>query len=175
MSPIIVLLLLLAGLSEAAGRILPLIARRPGVSRTFVVGLLTTGTIVDGAVFALWPVGTWALAGLVLPASVEAGTGLAWTPGMLAPLVFCAVLAFPLLGPLLHLLLCVGVGAGLAGSLAASTGLNWWLAASCVAVAGLGLALAVEAIRRVIMTVGTTRAIPATAAPEAPGAQGAIT
>jgi hypothetical protein len=68
MSLVVVLLLLLAGLSEAVGRILPLIARRPGVSRTFVVGLLATGALVDSAVFPLWPLGTWALAVLMLPA-----------------------------------------------------------------------------------------------------------
>ena len=33
MSPVVVLILLLAGLSEAAGRLLPLVARRPGMSR----------------------------------------------------------------------------------------------------------------------------------------------
>jgi hypothetical protein len=162
---LVVVLLLLAGLSEAVGRILPLIARRPGVSRTFVVGLLATGALVDGAVFALWPLSTWALAGLVLTASAHNDTGLMWTPGLLAPLVFAAVLAFPLLGPLLHLLLFVGVGVGLASSLAATTGLDWGVAAGCVAVAGVGLALAVEAVRRLVMTVGTG-AIRETGVPE---------
>lgn len=167
MSPVIVLLLVLVGLSEAAGRLLPLIARRPGVSRRFVVSLLTAGTIIDGTVFALWPLGSWTLAGLVRPESVQDGTVLAWTPGLLAPLLFCAVLAFPLLGPLLHLLLCVGVGAGLASSLAAETGLDWLVAAGYVTVAGLGLALTVQGIRYLVMTVGTTPRIDAHGAPKA--------
>jgi hypothetical protein len=166
MSLVVVLLLLLAGLSEAVGRILPLIARRPGVSRTFVVGLLATGTLVDGAVFALWPLGTWALAVLMLPALAQDGTGLMWTPGLLAPLVFAAILAFPLLGPLLHLLLFAGVGVGLANSLTAATGLDWGVAAGCVALAGMGLGLAVEGVRRLVMTLGTD-AIRETRVPDA--------
>jgi hypothetical protein len=36
--------------------------------------------------------------------------------GLVAPLIFTAVLAFPLLGPFLHLLLFIAVGAGLAQS-----------------------------------------------------------
>jgi len=167
MSPVIVVLLVLVGLSEAAGRVLPLISRRPGVSRTFVVGLLTAGTLIDGAVFALWPLGSWAIAGLVMPASVDDGTVLTWTPSLLAPLLFCAILAFPLLGPLLHFALCVGVGAGLATSLATETGIDWWLAAGCVAVAGVGLGLAVEGVRHVVMTVGTSRPSGANGVPEA--------
>jgi hypothetical protein len=110
MSLVVVLLLLLAGLSEAVGRILPLIARRPGVSRTFVVGLLATGALVDSAVFALWPLGTWALAVLMLPALAQDGTGLMWTPGLLAPLVFAAILEFPLRIPAPPAALCGGRG-----------------------------------------------------------------
>ncbi len=163
MSPIVVLLLLVAGLSEAVGRILPLIARRPGVSRAPVVGLLVTGAVVDGAVFALWPLSAGALAGLVVPASVDDAAWLFWTPALLVPLVFSAVLAFPLLGPVLHLLLFVGVGAGLAGSLATAAGLDWWLAAGCVAVAGIALGLAVEGVRRVVIAISLTRAPEATA------------
>jgi hypothetical protein len=158
MSPAVVVLLLFAGLSEAAGRILPLVARRSGTSRTVAVGLLLTGTLVDAAVFALWPLTAWILAELVLPVPLHGVAAPAWTPGLVAPLMLAAVLAFPLLGPLLHLLLLVGVGAGLAGPLAAATGLGWWAAAGCLAVAGVGLALAVEAVRRLVGTIGATGA-----------------
>ncbi|MCX4702734.1 hypothetical protein [Streptomyces sp. NBC_01373] len=156
MSPVVVLLLF-AGLSEAAGRILPLVARRPGMSRTLVAGSLLAAGLVEGAVFALWPLTAWTLAELVL-SSPPPGPGLAWTPGLVAPLVLAAVLAFPLLGPLLHLLLFVGVGAGLAGPLAAATGLGWWSAAGCVAVAGVGLGVAVETVRRLVVTISASRA-----------------
>ncbi|MCT9078302.1 hypothetical protein [Streptomyces fulvoviolaceus] len=155
MSPVVVLLLF-AGLSEAAGRVLPLVSRRPGMPRTLVAGLLVAAGLVEGAVFALWPLTAWTLAELVLSAPPP-GTGLVWTPGLVAPLVLSAVLAFPLLGPLLHLVLFVGVGAGLAGPLAAATGFGWWGAAGCVAVAGAGLGLAVEAVRRVVVRVSATR------------------
>ncbi|MFJ9558991.1 hypothetical protein ACIRQQ_02980 [Streptomyces fuscichromogenes] len=84
------------------------------------------------------------------------GAGLEWTPGVVAPLVLAAVLAFPFLGPLLHFLLFVGVGAGLVGPLAAASGLGWWSAAGCVAVAGLGLGLAVETVRRLVVRVSAT-------------------
>ncbi|WP_416982609.1 hypothetical protein [Streptomyces sp. T028] len=156
MSPVVVLLLC-AGLSEAAGRILPLVSRRPGMSRTVVASLVLTGGLVEGLVFALWPLTAWTLAE---PArsSPAPGTGLEWTPGLVAPLVLAAVLAFPLLGPLLHLLLFVGVGAGLADPLAAASGLGWWGAAGCVAVAGAGLGVAVETVRRLVVRISTTRA-----------------
>ncbi|MGW1798794.1 hypothetical protein ACWCQN_23150 [Streptomyces sp. NPDC001984] len=156
MSPVVVLLLL-AGLSEAAGRILPLVTRRPGMSRTFMAGLLLAAGVVEGAVFALWPLTAWNLAELVL-SSPPPGGELVWTPGLVAPLVLAAVLAFPLLGPLLHLLLFVGVGAGLAGTLAAATGLGWWAAAGYVAVAGVGLGVAVEAVRRLVVRISATEA-----------------
>jgi len=155
MSPVVVLLLLFAGLSEAAGRILPLVARRPGLSRTFVAGLLLTGSLVEGAVFALWPLTAWTLAELV-QSPPPPGGGLVWTPGLVAPLVLAGILAFPLLGPLLHLLLFVGVGAGLAGLLAGATGLGWWAAAGCVAVSGVGLGVAVETVRRLVMRISAT-------------------
>jgi hypothetical protein len=158
MSPAVVVLLLFAGLSEAAGRMLPLIARRSGASRTGVVGLLLSGALVEGTVFALWPLTAWTLARLVLPAPQPGVVAPTWTPGLIAPLVLAAVLAFPLLGPLLHLLLLMGVGAGLAGPLAAATGLGWWTAAGCLAIAGAGLALAVEAVRRLVGTIGATGA-----------------
>ncbi len=48
MSPVVVVVLLLAGLSEAAGRILPLIARRPGVSRSVAVELPLVGAGLAG-------------------------------------------------------------------------------------------------------------------------------
>jgi hypothetical protein len=156
MSPIVVLLLLLAGLSEAAGRVLPLVARRPGVSRSLVLRLLVAGALVEGAVFTLWPLTAWTLAELVMPAE-PAGDGAAWTPGLIAPLLLAAILAFPLLGPLLHLLLFLGAGAGLAGVIAAETGLDWGVAAGCVAVAGVGLGITVEAVRRLVVAISASR------------------
>jgi hypothetical protein len=86
-------------------------------------------------------------------APLPATTGLAWTPALVAPLLLAAVLAFPLLGPFLHLLLVAGVGAGLAGPLAAASGLGWWTAAGCIAVSGIGLAATVEVVRRLIATI----------------------
>ncbi|MCX5121584.1 hypothetical protein OG992_30850 [Micromonospora sp. NBC_00362] len=156
MSPFVVILLLVGGLSEAAGRLLPVVARLSGVSHVRVVSLLLGGAIVDGAVFALWPLSAWAVAGLVLPTAPS--DALIWTPGLAAPLVLAGVLAFPLLGPLLHLLLMVGVGAGLAGALATVAGVGWWEAAGCVAVAGVGLGVTVEAVRRLVVKLNTTRA-----------------
>ncbi|MEU9954943.1 hypothetical protein [Streptomyces sp. NPDC050982] len=153
----LVILLLLAGVSEAAGRILPVAVGRPGMSRTRVAGLLCAGGLVEGAVFALWPLTAWTLAELVLSSAPE-GDGLAWTPDLVAPLVLAAVLAFPLLGPFLHLLLFVAVGAGLAGPLAAVTDLGWWGAAGCVAVAGAGLGIAVEAVRRLVVRISAAEA-----------------
>src|SRR4051794_27337979 len=152
MSPVVVVLLLFAGLSEAAGRVLPLVARRPGMSRTFAAGLLLPSGLVEGVVFALWPLTAWTLAELV-QSPAPRGDGLVWTPGLVAPLVLAAVLAFPMLGPLLHLLLFSAVGAGLAGPLAAVTGLGWWPAAGCVAVSGVGLGVAVEAVRRLVLRI----------------------
>jgi len=158
MSPTVVVLLLLAGLSESAGRILPLVARRSGASRTAAVGLLLTGALVEAAVFALWPLTAWTLAELVPPVPLPGVAAPAWTPSLVAPLMLAAVIAFPLLGPLLHVLLLVGVGAGLTGPLAAATGLGWWAAAGCLAIAGVGLAAAVEAVRRLVGTIGATEA-----------------
>ncbi|MGW1888465.1 hypothetical protein [Streptomyces sp. NPDC001970] len=157
MSAVVVILLLFAGLSEAAGRMLPLVSRRPGMSRTVVAGVLLPAGLVEAAVFVLWPLSAWTLAELV-QSSPPPGGGLVWTPGLLAPLVLAGVLAFPLLGPLLHLLLFVGVGAGLAGPLAAASGLGWWAAAGCVAVAGVGLGVAVEAVRRLVVRISARRA-----------------
>ncbi|WP_328349689.1 hypothetical protein OG828_02645 [Streptomyces sp. NBC_00457] len=155
---VVVLLLLLAGLSEAVGRILPLLARRPGMPRTLVGGLLLAAGIVEGVVFALWPLTAWNLAELVM-SSPAPGEGLAWTPGLVAPLLLAAILAFPLLGPFLHLLLFLGVGAVLADHLAVATGLGWWSAAGCVAVAGVGLGVAVETVRRLVVRISAPRAM----------------
>ncbi|TCN35017.1 hypothetical protein EV644_11738 [Kribbella orskensis] len=155
MSPVVVLLLF-AGLSEAAGRVLPLVARRPGISRTLVVGLLLAGALIESAVIALWPLTASTLAGL-LPTAAPDASDLVWTPSLIAPLLLAGILAFPRLGPLLHLLLLVGVGAGLAGPLAAATGLGWGVAAGCVAVAGVGLAVSVELVRRLVATILTIR------------------
>ncbi|WP_336215886.1 hypothetical protein [Nonomuraea sp. LPB2021202275-12-8] len=158
MSPVVVVLLLFAGLSESAGRILPLIARRPSVSRPHAIQLLLTGAVVEGAVFALWPLTAWTLAELVLSPPLSGVAASTWTPGLAAPLLLAAVLAFPLLGPLLHLLLFVGVGAGLVAPLAATTGLGWWPAAGCLAVAGVGLGAAVEVVRRLVVKISATGA-----------------
>jgi hypothetical protein len=160
-SPVVVLLLI-AGLSEAAGRLLPVVARRPRISRTSLLGLLLAGALMEAAVIALWPLTAWTIAGQVTGAGADA-VGLVWTSGLVAPLVLAAVLAFPLLGPLLHLLLLVGVGAGLAGQLSAATGLGWAAAAGCVAVAAGGLAIAVGAVRRLVTKVITTRVAEPTA------------
>ncbi|RSM91871.1 hypothetical protein DMH04_00110 [Kibdelosporangium aridum] len=150
MSPAVMVLLLLAGLSEAVGRVLPFLARRPGMSWRVVVSLLAAGGLIEAAVFALWPLTAWTLAEFVLSTPPPC-TALVWTPGLVAPLALSAVLAFPLLGPLLHLLLFVGVGAGMVGPLVTATGLGWWAAAGCVTVAGAGLGVAVEAVRRLVV------------------------
>ncbi|MEU7765777.1 hypothetical protein AB0B25_11710 [Nocardia sp. NPDC049190] len=157
MSPFVAILLLLAGLSEAAGRFVPVVARLSGVSRTRAVLLMLAGAVVDGAVFALWPLSAWTLAELVLPTSPSVEGALVWTPALAAPLLLAAVLAFPLLGPLLHLLLMAGVGAGLATSLAPLAGVGWWEATGCTAVAGLGLGVAVEGVRRLVARLNRTR------------------
>jgi hypothetical protein len=159
MSTTVVVLLVLAGLSESAGQVLPLVARRPNLSRRLVAGLMVTGTVVEGTVIALWPLAAWTVADLVQPVVAPdavplPGTiGLAWTPVLVAPLLLTAVLAFPLLGPFLHVLLLTGVGAGLAGPLAAASGLGWWTAAGCIAVAGVGLAATVGVVRRLIARI----------------------
>jgi hypothetical protein len=159
MSTTVVVLLVLAGLSESAGRVLPLVARRPNLSAGLVAGLMVTGTLVEGTVIALWPLAAWTVADLVQPVLAPDATpppdttGLAWTPALVAPLLLAAVLAFPLLGPFLHVLLVAGVGVGLAGPLAAAAGLGWWTAAGCIAVAGGGLAATVEVVRRLIARI----------------------
>ena len=151
MSTTVVALLVLAGLSETVGRVLPIMARRPQVSRRLAAGLVVTGTAVEGTVIALWPLAAWTVAGLAFPA-LSSTSEPAWTPALVAPLLLAAVLAFPLLGPLLHFLLVVGVGWGLADLLTATTGLGWWVAAGCVAIAGIGLGATVDVVRRLIGT-----------------------
>ncbi|MBO1907974.1 hypothetical protein KHP60_20910 [Microvirga sp. 3-52] len=159
MSTTIIVLLVLAGLSESAGQVLPLVVRRPKLSAWLVAGLMVTGTVVEGTVIALWPLAAWTVAGLVQPvvapdaAPLTGTTGLAWTPALVAPLLLAAVLAFPLLGPFLHILLLAGVGAGLAGPLVAASGLGWWTAAGCIAVAAAGLAATVVVVRRLIARI----------------------
>ncbi|MDT6983111.1 hypothetical protein ACFSUJ_01870 [Streptomyces lusitanus] len=156
MPPLVLALVLLAGLSEAAGRILPLVARRPEVSPPVVAGLLLTGTAVESAVVALWPLTAYTLAEL-LPGATASGTAPGWTAGQVAPMLLGAVIAFPLLGPALHLMLLTGVGAGLVGPVADATGVGGWAAAACVAAAGIGLAAAVEAVRRLVGRIGAPR------------------
>jgi hypothetical protein len=63
-----------------------------------------------------------------------------------------------MLGPLLHLLLIVGVGAGLVTPLSEMTDLGWWAAAGCVAVAGVGLAAAVEVVRNLLVKISASGA-----------------
>ncbi|MUT90450.1 hypothetical protein [Streptomyces sp. Z38] len=155
MPSVVVALVLLAGLSEAAGRILPLVARRPRVSPPVVAGLLLTGTAVESAVIALWPLTAFTLAEL-LPYATASGAAPGWTAGQVAPMLLGAVIAFPLLGSALHLMLLTGVGAGLAGPVAAASGVGGWSAAACVAAAGVGLAAVVEAVRRLVGRIGTT-------------------
>jgi hypothetical protein len=153
MSATVVVLLVLAGLSESAGQVLPLVARRPKISAQLVAGLMVTGTVVEGTVIALWPLAAWTVADLIQPVMAPGTTGLAWTPALVAPLLLAAVLAFPLLGPFLHIMLLAGVGTGLAGPLAAASGLGWWTAAGSIAVAGVGLAATVGVVRRLIATI----------------------
>lgn len=159
MSTTVFVLLILAGLSESAGRLLPLVARMPRRSPRLVAGMMICGTVVEGTLFALWPLAAWAIAAFVQPVVRADATplpwaaALEWSPNLVAPLLLTAVLAFPLLGPFLHFLLVTGVGAGLAGALAAVSGLDWWTAAGCAAVSGIGLAATVEAIRRLIARI----------------------
>jgi hypothetical protein len=149
-TPVVGILLLLAGLSEAVGRVLPVVARGAGGTRTRAVGLVLGGAVVECAVFALWPVTAWTLAELGLPTASSGAPVLAWTPALVVPLLLAAILAFPLLGPFLHLLLLIGVGAGLAGALAETAGTGWWAAAGCVALSGAGLGVSVEGVRRLV-------------------------
>jgi hypothetical protein len=65
-------------------------------------------------------------------------------------MLLAAILAFPLVGPVLHHMLVIGVGATLAGPLAEKSDLDWWSAAGCIAAARVGLAVAVGFVRRLI-------------------------
>ncbi|MDT7744538.1 MAG: hypothetical protein QOE59_3616 [Actinomycetota bacterium] len=152
-------LLVLAGLSETLGRIVPLVARRHRATRATVVRLLVLGTGIQALVFAAWPLLARTLTCLVRLGTIDGSTVASapgWTAGSLAPLLFCAVLAFPLLGPALHLLVLVLAGIALSEQLVAA-GTGWWEAACCVAVAGGGLALLLAAARR---AVGAWGAVP---------------
>ncbi|WP_328531389.1 hypothetical protein OG984_09750 [Nocardioides sp. NBC_00368] len=140
---VVVVLLLLAGLSEAVGRLLPVVSRRPGASEWFVAISLATGTLVEAAVFTSWPWVSELLAARLGGDEVA----IEWTSRMVAPLLLSAILAFPLLGPFLHTLLITGVGIRLAQVLHAESDIGWWPALMCVAVAGVGLTAAVTAIR----------------------------
>lgn len=140
---VVAVLLLLAGLSEAVGRLLPVVSRRPGASAWFVVVSLLTGALVEAAVFTSWP---WVSE--LLAARLGGGeVAIEWTSRMVAPLLLTAILAFPLIGPFLHALLITGVGIRLAQVLHAESDIGWWPALMCVAVAGIGLTGAVTAIR----------------------------
>jgi hypothetical protein len=142
-------MLFLTGLSEAAGRLLPLVARRPEMSRGLLVGLLLTGAVVEGAVFGLWPLTASSIAAEA-PGARHGPGAVTWTPSLLAPLLLAAVLAFPLLGPLFHLVLLAGVAAGLVSPLATAAALHWMVAAGCVTIAGVGLAAVVAGVRRLV-------------------------
>jgi hypothetical protein len=154
-SALVVGLLLAAGLSESIGRVLPVVAGRSGVSRPGAIGLVLAGAVVEGALFALWPLVAWILATLVQPAAQPDGEIPGWTPGSLAVLLLAAVRAFPLLGPLLHTMLLTGAAVGLADALTAPTGLNWWAAAGYAAIAYAGLALVVAGVRRLVTRLHT--------------------
>lgn len=154
MSPGVMALLILAGLSESAGRILPLLSRRASSSRAeipkpILFGLLLTGAVIDGFVFALWPV----CASLIAPylgAAATATPAVSWTESLVAPLVVAAIIAFPLIGPLVHGLLIFGVGLGLLDQLLDSTGMSWPAGAACITVAGVGLAASVGLVRMLV-------------------------
>ena len=79
MSTTVVVLLVLAGLSESAGRVLPLVARRPKMSARLVAGLMVTGTVVEGTVIALWPLAASTVADLAQPVVAPDATPLPGT------------------------------------------------------------------------------------------------
>ncbi|MFI2703538.1 hypothetical protein [Cellulosimicrobium composti] len=159
MTAAVLALVALAGLSEAAGRVLPVVARRSRASGPLVAALMLTGTVVEAVVIVAWPAAAVAVARAT---GAAPGVTLGWTAATVAPLVLAAVLALPLVGPFLHATLLVAVGAAMAGRLADAAGAGWWAAAACVAVAGLGLAAAVEVVRFVVARVvatGSRRAV----------------
>jgi hypothetical protein len=158
---LVLVLIILAGASEAAGQLLPVVGRRTHASGRLVAGLLLAGTLIEATVIALWPVAAWKVALRVTDVSPETSQ-LSWTPALVAPMLLAAILAFPLLGPLLHLALLVGVGTGLVGPLSVASGLGWWAAAGCIGLAGVGLALSVAIVRRlvaIVIAAGVTEAV----------------
>jgi hypothetical protein len=143
-----------AGLSETAGRLVPLLARRHrAASHTAVLALLLTGTVVQALVFAAWPLVAARATGLVTGGPAATAT---WTAGSAAPLLLCAILAFPLLGPALHVVVLGVAGIDLAGQIAATTGVAWWPALAGVAATGVMLALLLGGIRRAVGAPGTS-------------------
>ncbi len=149
-------LLLLAGLSETAGRIVPLVVRRHHASRGSVIRLVLAGTVVEAMVFALWPLTGWVLAGLVVHRSPY-GVAPVWTTGSVAPLLLAGTLAFPLLGPALHVVVLAVAGTALTGDLAVAANLDRWPALACVACSGLFLAVLVGAVRRAVGAWGSAQ------------------
>jgi|GEM_PF-2554887 len=164
MSPTAVALLLIAGLSESAGRMLPLISRRASTTRShvpkpIVFGLLITGGAIDAAIFLVWP--TWASAlASRLGADSAPSPGVSWTAELAAPLILCAIIGLPLIGPALHALVLLGVSLSLSIVLARDSAMPWGGAAASVAVAGLGLAVSVTLLRWSVsrLVAGTARA-----------------
>jgi hypothetical protein len=147
-------LLVVAGLSETAGRIVPLVVRRHHASRASVIRLLLAGTVVEAMVFALWPLVGWILAESVRDGPPY-GAAPTWTTGSAAPLLLTGTLAFPLLGPALHFVVLVLAGTALAGDLAAASRLDWWSALACVACSGVVLAVLVGCVRRSVGAWGS--------------------
>jgi hypothetical protein len=84
------------------------------------------------------------------PLLSSSSSAIHWTPTLAAPLMFAAVLAFPLIGPFLHGIVIFCVGLGLVEQLATPSGAEWFLAALLVAVSGIGLAAAVGFVRYVV-------------------------
>lgn len=151
MSPAVVALLLIAGLSESAGRMLPLISRRAATTRSHVpkpiiFGLLFTGGAIDSAIFLVWPAWASALASR-FGAGSTVSPGVSWTAELAAPLILCAIIGLPLIGPALHALVLLGVSLSLITVLARATAMPWGGAAASVAVAGIGLAASVAVLR----------------------------
>ncbi|HTN54783.1 MAG TPA: hypothetical protein VLZ82_01270 [Microbacterium sp.] len=164
MTPGAVTLLLIAGLSESAGRILPLISRRASLTRShvpkpIVFGLLLTGGVIDSVVFLVWPGWASALA-FRFGAGPMPSPGVSWTAELAAPLILCAIICLPLIGPALHALVLLGVALSLMVVLTRETGISWITAAASVAIAGIGLALSVTVLRWSVsrLVAGTARA-----------------
>jgi len=151
MTPDVVTLLVIAGLSESAGRILPLISRRASTTRThvpkpIVFGLLITGGVIDSTVFLVWP--AWAGAFASRFGTVPTpNPGVTWTAELAAPLILCAIIGLPLVGPALHALVLLGVSLSLITVMAGETTMSWSAAAASVGAAGVGLALSVTLLR----------------------------